>query len=434
MAVFRGLSQRDLNKLSVNGRRLAGLVAQERHARPYRVALWRALVLFEETCLFLFKCIAKACEGAPWFAVIPAKIIVLIIGFVLAAIFRTIFGLSSDNSYSRYIRALSSGRPRSLVLWFRKFHQSHDHLASLQHSFEELSKWGLIACTLSDEVVHDSVVIKQHIRSSVKQMMQEYSSLVFTQDDKISRAKFIANIICFSVSLIVLTPIIVAIAIATADRNFIYTLLIVSTILAISGTVVYKIYGVLVIYLYGWKKLVEGRRRLYRKRLNEITTVNAGNCEEYFQGLRSKLGEQSLSLEGGIIILRVPDADWQEVISSSIRHSAAIVIDITVISDNLLWEINKIKESGRINQVVFTIGLTNIELAQVDIESRHPSLPYISSFYNDQSQGPFKLFFYSIGSNIKIRSNIDSSMSRFASLVYESAASDFTPTTASDAY
>ena len=49
-----------------------------------------------------------------------------------------------------------------------------------------------------------------------------------------------------------------------------------------------------------------------------------------------KLRQQLLKLEAGIITLRVPDTDWQEVVSSSIRYSDVIVIDITVISDNLL--------------------------------------------------------------------------------------------------
>jgi hypothetical protein len=65
-------------------------------------------------------------------------------------------------------RTMEAARPRALVVWLRRFHQAGYDRFPIKDLFEQLSAWGLLVYTLSDDVIYKSSLAERDIRKWVR--------------------------------------------------------------------------------------------------------------------------------------------------------------------------------------------------------------------------------------------------------------------------
>ena len=82
---------------------------------------------------------------------------------------------------------------------------------------------------------------------------------------------------------------------------------------------------------------VIGLAALFSRKLG-CTKLHQANAEEQTLQLLADVRGRKKS-RGGVMILKCEDSFWREIVSLAIQHADAVVIDITELSQNVIWEL-----------------------------------------------------------------------------------------------
>jgi hypothetical protein len=143
---FRGLESREIEQLTDNAREFARKAARPRRLFPIYVDLYIA---------------ADALRKGEVLPINTGGAVSALVVVICSVICRALE------------RKIETARPRALVVWLRRFHQVGAGYFPIHELFEELSAWGVLACTLSDDVVYKSTLAERTIRKWADQRVMQ---------------------------------------------------------------------------------------------------------------------------------------------------------------------------------------------------------------------------------------------------------------------
>ncbi|WP_421849522.1 hypothetical protein [Oricola sp.] len=222
--------------------------------------------------------------------------------------------------------------PRMTGLWLRRFHVAPDSDFRISRVFERLSINHVRMMTLADSRVDTSKLSRR--QAIYRLILELFMYIVFPASMSLLIALIWVNVVLFNSELF--------------SRN--------DTIpdWFTSATLLYILAAILFAYtMIGVFSLVRNIRRIWiigsgRVKLTgprvfnyldqEIANAARGAQSEFFSGMR---------------ILRIEDDEWQEVVTHAIRSVDLIFFDASDLSDQMIWELEQIRDGGALSKTVF---------------------------------------------------------------------------------
>ena len=245
---FSGLVDQEMQQLSAPARRFAISAADSRRLAPVRL----------RTARFV-RAIAPALTAAqipgPFYIAFPIELVLTAIGSIIA---------KSVNATA--VSAIEAARPRKLVVWLRRFHQIGYDRFPLRDLFEELSSWGLLAYTLSDDAVYRSTLAERVIRRWVRQRVMQ-----LPDGARLLKIRNIIGGVLFFVSLLGMAPVLIA------TRDYSGWIQLFSVLCFIGSMVLtYEIaIRLLLRHFYRSKKFREVYKPLFVEAMIELFSISA---------------------------------------------------------------------------------------------------------------------------------------------------------------
>ena len=75
---------------------------------------------------------------------------------------------------------------------------------------------------------------------------------------------------------------------------------------------------------------------------------------------------------GGVAVFRIASEQWRDVVTTAIRHVDVVVVDVSTLSEHLLWEIEQAKACLRGRQLILVYGVDDDSTAELprDVRAR----------------------------------------------------------------
>jgi hypothetical protein len=378
-----------MQQLSAPARQFAISAADSRRLAPVRL----------RTARFV-RAIAPALTAAqvPW----PILIVLTAIGSIIAK--------SAD---ATAVSAIEAARPRKLVVWLRRFHQIGYDRFPLKDLFEELSSWGLLAYTLSDDAVYRSTLAERVIRRWVRQRVMQ-----LPDGARLLKIRNIIGGVLFFVSLLGMAPVLIA------TRDYSGWIQLFSVLCFIGSMVLtYEIAIRLQLrHFYRSRKFREVYKPLFVEAIIESFSISAVKAPTYFRDAKEKVANRKMNLTTGFFAMSVVDADWQQVVHEAVDHADAILVDVTEISENLEWELGEIAKNCKLERVVLAFGFSR-EFDSSEEWQSHPSSASLDRLLGTEWRNRCQKFSYPQRVDRKMERQIEERMHQLAMRIYEAVVS-----------
>jgi hypothetical protein len=325
---FQGLGEQELARLSTKSRTFAESVHVARRGAPLNRRF--AIVGYR---LLKADIDYKDLPG-PWYVAAP---VAFLINRMCRGVGRVL--------YNRSVEKLQMAKARVLVVWLRRFHVHGLNKFPLHELFEQISAWGVVACTLSDDVVFRSTLIVQEIRAQALQEAEMETAWV----------RWLKGFVQFVVLALLLAG---AIGVLLATREQRWFIVLGALIAYLPLFLFFAVFCFYLVdrFIYSRKQFMSRFRALASQNLSEMSTVTAVGADHFFRDLFDDSGH--LDRERGYLPLVVSDVDWQAVVKTAISYSSAVLLDVTNISSNLKWEIAHLRESVAFERIVLLFGFS----------------------------------------------------------------------------
>lgn len=388
MKRFRGLSERQLRELSPAAMNIARKSA---HAR--RLMHWLVAALFVglaigvasyPVTLFYSEEIGLPEADADVIATATAALIFILwaIGFKIAQ---------------------GAARPTLLAIWLRRFHLDGDDRFPLALMFNEISSWGILACTLSDTAVDKSDDAEGIVRSTSMYRAKEYL------EDVMTRRYIRAALSFLLVGPLILVAVISAFAITHSAA------ITTGFLLAALAATGFLYLRYLLAPLKGHRRKAE---RAAENAIDDMFVVRADNARTYFQSVSSDLKQKKNPIRRGLLVLRVADGDWQIAVAEALKVADAVLMDVSEITENVAWELETVARMVEPQKILLSLAVP-----QGTDWRDHPSCARIAAWFGDGWQDRHHVFVYAETIDPKKRLTVArAEMPRFMSKIYEAAA------------
>jgi hypothetical protein len=389
MIAFGGLTASEMDQLSEPARRLAAQIAEARSIAPGRLREASVFRSLSNTRM----------PGLPiW--MLPFQIL---IGGILA--------LLAQSAEATALQVTKAKRPRALVVWLRRFHQAGNDRFPVRDLFEQLSAWGLIAYTLSDDVVYTSELAEQDIRNFVKGRTLELPQA--------ATYRLIYGAISFiALTLFVCGPI--AVLLVTRRLSGWPQLASVLCVLVGVGYLSALSMTLLKSWFFRSKQFHEVYKPMYVRAMAEAFSMSAAKAQSYFANVKSQMAKRDFNLISGFVAMPVADNDWQQVVNEAVTHADAVFIDVTELSTNMEWELSELAKKARLENAILSFGFAG----QFDGSNgwqHHPSSPALDKLLGDQWRTRCRKFLYPAIVDRDDKENIEKYMRKLAIEIYEAA-------------
>ena len=94
-----------------------------------------------------------------------------------------------------------------------------------------------------------------------------------------------------------------------------------------------------------------------RRAFGDMFVVSGAEAPTYFRTLRQNLRQRKSHIRLGFLVLRVADPDWQAVVEEALKEADAVLMDVSHISENIIWELNTLRERTPPGKIVFALGV-----------------------------------------------------------------------------
>jgi hypothetical protein len=351
---FRGLDASEIEQLTDNAREFARQATRTRRLLPIYVRLYRAANDLRSAVIIL---------PGPWFIAGPLQ-------YVLQALVRTIFSAICDSLEHK----IAAARPLALAVWLRRFHQAGEDRFPIHELFEDLSAWGILACTLSDDVVYKSTLAERAIRKWVNLRVLQLPEIAWWLKLTGLFFSFLFVIFLAGTALVL---------IATRQFSAIQQCLAVFVYFALVIGLFKVALRVIVRLIYRSKKFQEIYKPMFASEMAKAFSLSAAKAPDYFSNIVGNLNHQRIALDQGFLALVVADADWQAVVEAAIARANVILFDVTELSSNLQWELEHLARNVKLERVVLAFGFSEKDLSLDQNWQQHPSCRLL-----DEQLGP----------------------------------------------
>ena len=208
---------------------------------------------------------------------------------------------------------------RAVVLWLRK----SDVIEPRRFRFEACLS---IACS--------GLAVPVTIQdSAVPWSAQQASARMFLQLP-LDVLKFMAG------AMVVLVPIGLWATFNVSPEDFSYGIYVTYGLLAVAVPIIFV--------------LVNRRRRA----LGVFRLDKRDSVEELRDFLRRIKSGRSRTA-GGVAVFRIASSQWQNVVTAALRQADVVIIDVSILSEHLLWELEQAKTCLRGSQLILSCGIAS---------------------------------------------------------------------------
>jgi hypothetical protein len=95
---------------------------------------------------------------------------------------------------------------------------------------------------------------------------------------------------------------------------------------------------------------------------------SAANVQDFL--VRIKTGRPKTAA-GGLAVFRVADDQWRDVVTTALQHTDVLIVDVTTLTDHLLWELQQSTSCLAAKQLVVVYGLAGGVSADLPCELRN---------------------------------------------------------------
>jgi hypothetical protein len=138
--------------------------------------------------------------------------------------------------------------------------------------------------------------------------------------------------------------------------------------------------------------LLTGTSVLIAKRIFEthgFKTVKARGALDFVRSLLARIRRRK-GLASGVLILKTSDDSWKDVVSLALRGADAVVIDISELTNNLIWELVKASELLPARSIILASATEAGKPAQLvaEVERR------LNEVFADGTRSQIQILFY----------------------------------------
>jgi hypothetical protein len=261
-------------------------------------------------------------------------------------------------------RKIETARPRALVVWLRRFHQVGAGYFPIHELFEQLSRWGVLACTLSDDVVYKSTLAERTIRKWADQRVMQLPEMAWLVTLSREILFFLTVIFLVGVAFVLM-----ATQRFSGIEQFIFLFLYLVLLVVLSKS----IQSVAVRMFYRSEKFQKLYKPIFVSEMANSFSLSAAKAPDFFSKIAGNLRQQREAMDQGFVALVVSDADWQAVVEAAIVRANIVLFDVTELSKNLQWELEHVAKNTKLERVVLAFGFSGDELGLDENWQRHPS-------------------------------------------------------------
>lgn len=95
------------------------------------------------------------------------------------------------------------------------------------------------------------------------------------------------------------------------------------------------------------------RKQLFRR---GFVTLASANAVEQVNATLEKISQRKLGFQG-VMIFKCPVDVWQQVVESVITRASAVIIDVSDLNENVLWELKKSLEKHSPQSIILTYAI-----------------------------------------------------------------------------
>jgi hypothetical protein len=334
---FRGLESREIDQLTNNAREFARKVARSRRLFPIYVDLYIAADALRKG------------EVLPIDMAGAGSALIVVICSIICRVLE---------------RKTETARPRAFVVWLRRFHQVGAGLFPIDELFEQLSAWGVLACTLSDDVVYKSTLAERTIRKWADQRVMQLPQMAWFVTLKREILFFLTVIFLVGVAFVLM-----ATQRSSGIEQFVFLFFYLVLLVVLSKS----IQGVAMRMFYRSEKFQKLYKPIFVREMANSFSLSATKAPDFFSKIAGNLRQQREAMDQGFVALVVSDADWQAVVEAAIVRANIVLFDVTELSKNLQWELEHVAKNAKLERVVLAFGFSGDELGLDENWQRHPS-------------------------------------------------------------
>lgn len=206
------------------------------------------------------------------------------------------------------------GQGRAVVLWLRKF----DVIEPRRFRFEACLS---IACS--------GLAVPVTIQDSAIPWSQQQASARMFLRLPLDMLKFMAGLV------VVLIPIGLWAFFNVSQEQYSYVLY---ALLAAAVPIIYVL-------------VTRQRRALGVFRLDKRDSVE--ELRDFLRRIKSGRSRTA----GGVAVFRIASPQWRNVVTTALRHADVVIIDVSILSEHLLWELEQAKACLRGRQLILSCGI-----------------------------------------------------------------------------
>ncbi len=176
-------------------------------------------------------------------------------------------------------------------------------------------------------------------------------------------------------------------------------LAVVLIVAGVAGVMIHPVVG-LVTFVgvsFGARHLIDPKKRTWMRRNGVMRLSEKGGVEQVDR-LTAKIHTDQGSRQP-FLVLGVPDAIWQRIVTQWVQAADAVVMDITEISEHMIWEMHQCKALLAPEQIIFAYGYHKynyVAPGEDILPPRHRAV--INEIWGEGPLSRFSLFTYLIPS------------------------------------
>jgi len=393
MIKFDGLTAVELERLSHPARQFAAQVGSARQFAPSRLR-----------------------EARFWLGLAKLRIRIpgpFLVSFPLEFLAGIVLNLIAESAAESARKTIEAARPRALVVWLRRFHQTGYDRFPLKDLFEQLSAWGLLAYTLSDDVIYRSTLAERDVRKWVRARI-----LQLPQGAEHVMGSRAVVAVTWIIGFFGIIPVLLA---TRSYSGWIQLASVLSFIAAIylSSVIINRLRSSA---FYRSKKFRELYKPIFAQAMTDSFSMSGSRAQTYFEDIKAKMVKRGLDFTSGFVAMPVPDADWQQVVDHAIKHADAIFVDVTDLSANLEWELVELAKRANLERIIFSFGFPE-EHNDAEAWQHHPNCLSLDKILGDQWRSRCRKFCYPSRVDRKQEEKLEGYMRNLAVEIYEAVVS-----------
>lgn len=120
-----------------------------------------------------------------------------------------------------------------------------------------------------------------------------------------------------------------------------------------------------------------------------FTALTSRNATEEVGSRLNKIAYQKLGFPG-VLIFKCPDNVWQQVVSLGMSRASAVIIDVSDLTENVLWELRMSLQTHPPESIILTFGVSENAREELPSTTRYK----LEKIVNSDNLSRLRIFYY----------------------------------------